>query len=219
MSDRTLQIAVMKALGESPVVRADEIAADVHDGDVVLRGTVGTLVQKAEATRVTRTVPGVRRVDDQLGVHPMGVDGRAKADTEAAVLDALIADERVHAGDIEVNVHDDGAVTLNGIVEHADQRDAAERIALAVPGVESVHNELGVLVQVSADDVAERVTGALGIEGVVGAEHISVRVRDTNVTLTGTVHSHAHHDAAITAAASASGVTSVLDELNIEERC
>jgi osmotically-inducible protein OsmY len=219
MSDTTLQIAVMTALADNPVVHADEIAAQVHGGDVVLRGTVGTPVQKAEATRVTRAVPGVHRVDDQLGVRPMGIDGRAKADTEAAIFDALDADERVHAGDIDVDVRDDGAVTLRGIVEHADQRDAAERIVLAVPGVESVHNELGVLVQVSADDVAERVTAALGIQGVVGAEQISVRVHDTDVTLTGTVRSHEHHDAAITAAASATGVTSVHDELSIEERC
>ena len=147
MTDTSLQIAIISALAENPVVHADEVAADVHDGDVVLRGTVGTLVQKAEAARVTRGVPGVRYVDDKLAVHPMGVDGRAKADTEAAVLDALIADDRVHAGDIDVDVHDDGAVTLRGIVEYAGQRDRAERIVLGVPGVESVRNELGVLVQ------------------------------------------------------------------------
>ena len=144
MSDITLHSAVMAALAENPLVRADEIAAEVRDGDIVLRGTVGSFVQKAEAGRTARAVPGVRRVDDQLGVHPMGVDGRADADTKAAVLDDLIADDRVHAGDIDVDI-DDGEVTLRGIVEHADQRDTAERIVLRVPGVESVHNELGVL--------------------------------------------------------------------------
>jgi len=161
MSDTTLQIAVMTALADNPVVHADEIAAEVRDGGVVLRGTVGTLVQKAEATRVTRAVPGVRRVDDQLGVHPMGIDGRAKADTEAAVLDALMADDRVHVGDIDVDVHDDGAVTLRGIVEHADQRDVAERIVLAVPEVASVRNELGVITRGS---VGERASGWLTTE-------------------------------------------------------
>jgi osmotically-inducible protein OsmY len=214
----SLQITIMKALAANPVVRADEVAADVHGGDVVLRGTVGTLVQKAEAARVARAVPGVRNVEDQLAVHPMGVDGRAGADTEAAVLDALIADDRVHAGDIDVDVHDVGAVTLRGIVEHADQRETAERIVLGVPGVASVRNQLGVLNQVSADDIAERVTNALGIEAVVGAERIEVRVRDTDVTLTGTVHSREHHDAALVAAASAFGVTAVHDHLKIEER-
>jgi osmotically-inducible protein OsmY len=146
MSDITLQNAVMKALAENRLVRADEIATQVRNGDVVMRGTVGSLVQRAEAERTTRAVPGVGRVQVELAVHPMGIDGRNEADTEAAVLDALIADDRVHVGDIDVHV-DDGDVTLRGIVEHPDQRDTAERIVLGVPGVESVENKLGVLTQ------------------------------------------------------------------------
>lgn len=144
MSDITLHGAVMAALAENPLVRADEISAAVHDGDVVLRGTVGSLVQKAEAGRTTRAVAGVGRVDDQLGVHPMGIDGRADADTKAAIIDELVADDRVHAGDVDVKV-DDGEVTLRGLVEHLDQRDVAERIVLGVPGVKRVENQLGVL--------------------------------------------------------------------------
>jgi osmotically-inducible protein OsmY len=217
MSDITLQSAIMKALAENPLVRADEIAAQVRDGDVVLRGTVGSFVQKAEADRTTRAVPGVRRVDDELGVHAMGIDGRADADTEAAILDALIAEDRVHAGDIDVDV-DDGKVTLRGIVERADQRDTAERIVLGVPGIESVENKLGVLTQVSAEEIAERVTDAIGINAVVGAERVGVRVHDGDVTLSGLVRSRAHHDAALTVARNSPGVTSVHDELILDER-
>lgn len=216
MSDIGLQSAVMNALAENPLVRADEIAAQACDGDVVLRGTVGSLVQKAEADRTARAVPGVRRVDNELGVHPMGIDGRTDADTEAAILDALIADDRVHAGDIDVDV-DDGAVTLRGLVERPDRRDIAERIVLGVPGVASVENKLGVLSQVSADEIAERVTDALGIDAVVGAERVSVRVHDGDVTLSGLVRSRAHHDAALTVARNSPGVTSVRDDLTLDE--
>ena len=119
MSDTTtLQQAVMEALAENPIVHADEIAVHVLDsgGDIVLRGTVGSSIQRAEAVRVGADVPGVRHVEDGLGVRVMGIDGRTDADTEAAVLDALIADEEVHAGDVEVDV-DEGAVTLRGLVE------------------------------------------------------------------------------------------------------
>ena len=217
MSDITLHSAVMAALAEDPLVRADEIAAEVRDGDIVLRGTVGSFVQKAEAARTTRAVPGVRRVDDHLGVHPMGIDGRSDADTKAAILDDLIADDRVHAGDIDVDV-DYGKVTLRGIVERSDQRETAERIVLGAPGVKSVDNKLGVLTQVSADEIAERVTNALGIDAVIGAERVMVRVHDGDVTLSGLVRSRAHHDAALTVARNTPGVTSVHDELNIDER-
>ena len=117
----------MQALADNPRVHPDEIAVQADDyGDVVLRGTVGTLIQRTEAARTTRHVPGVHDVDDQLRVRVMGFDGQADADTEAAILDALIDDDQLHVGDIDVTVRD-GAVTLRGMVELPGQRDRAER--------------------------------------------------------------------------------------------
>ena len=203
----------MQALADNPRVHPDEIAVQADDyGDVVLRGTVGTLVQRAEAARTTRHVPGVHDVDDQLRVRVMGIDGQADADTEAAILDALIDDDQLHVGDVDVKVRD-GAVTLRGMVELPGQRDRAERVVLAVPGVKTVTNELGVWLTVSADDVAERVTDALGAGAVVGVEQVTVDVVDSDVTLTGTVASPAHRDAAIAAARNAPGVAEVHDHL------
>jgi len=212
----TLQRAVLEALAESPIVHADEIAVEVVDGegDIVLRGTVGTLLQRAEAVRVAGTVPGVRHVEDGLRVHVMGVDGRTDADTAAAVLDALIADEEVHARDVEVDV-DDGAVTLRGVVEVASQRERAQRIAMAVPGVTSVVNQLRVWLTVSADDVAERVTDAIGRDALLGLDSIEVRVTGNDVVLSGWVISAAQHGAAVAAAEQAPGVARVHDEITV----
>ena len=218
MSDTTttLQRAVMEALADNPIVHADEVAVEVLDdaGDIVLRGTVGSLVQRAEAMRAAGAVPGVRHVEDGLRVHVMGIDGRTDADTEAAVLDALDADDEVHARDVEVDV-DDGAVTLRGLVEIASQRERAQRIAMAVPGVTSVVNQLRVWLTVSADDVAERVTDAIGRDAIVGADAVAVTVRDNDVTLSGTVGSVEHRDAARRAAEGAPGVAAVHDELTV----
>jgi len=212
----TLQRAVMEALADNPIVHADEVAVEVLDdaGDIVLRGTVGSLVQRAEAMRAAGAVPGVRHVEDGLRVHVMGIDGRTDADTEAAVLDALDADDEVHARDVEVDV-DDGAVTLRGLVEIASQRERAQRIAMAVPGVTSVVNQLRVWLTVSADDVAERVTDAIGRDAIVGADAVAVTVRDNDVTLSGTVGSVEHRDAARRAAEGAPGVAAVHDELTV----
>jgi len=221
MSDTTttnLQQAVMEALADNPIVHADEIAVDVLDaaGDIVLRGTVGSPIQQVEAVRVAAGVPGVRHVDDGLDVRLMGIDGRTEADTEAAVLDALIADTQVHAGDVEVDA-DDGAVTLRGLVELPSQRDRAERIVMAVPGVTSVDNRLRVWLTVSVDDVAERVTDAIGRDAIVGADAITVAVVDNDVTLTGTVGSAEHREAALDAAAGAPGVAAVHDALTVRD--
>jgi osmotically-inducible protein OsmY len=157
MSDSTLERAVMDALADNRRVHADEIAVQAIDGAVILRGTVGSLAQDVEAARTARRVLGVRTVDDRLRVRPMGIDGRQDADTEAAVLAALIDDDELHGADIDVAVHDDGNVTLSGLVEHPSDRDRAERVALGVAGVAQVDNRLKVLMPVPVDELQSRI--------------------------------------------------------------
>ena len=89
----------------------------------------------------------------------------------------------------------------------------AERIAMAVPGVAGVDNHLRVWLTVSADDVAEHVTNALGPDAIVGADQITVSVVDNDVTLTGVVTSPEHRITALEAAARAPGVAHVHDAL------
>jgi osmotically-inducible protein OsmY len=144
LSDLALRGRIIEALADAPHVDVAEIAVECHDdGDVVLRGSVVNLLQRAEAVRTARGVPGVRAVDDQLRTRPVGADRRADAETEAAVLDALILDDAVPAYGIDVDV-DGGEVTLRGAVDIASERDVAERIALRVPGVSEVRNRLKV---------------------------------------------------------------------------
>jgi osmotically-inducible protein OsmY len=209
-----LEQNIMEALAANPRVKADEISVQAFGGDVTLRGTVGSVVQREEAMRTARDVTGVNSVTDGLRLGLLDASRRADADTEAAVLDALNADTAVRGSDIDVAVRD-GAVTLSGLVELVSQRDRAERDALAVPGVASVHNRLLVVFPVSADDVAERITDAIGLNAIVGADALTVTVRDDAVTLSGTVRSRADHDTALAAAAAAPGVTDVRDEMRI----
>ena len=144
MADLALRSRIIEALADAPHVDVAEIAVECHDdGDVVLRGSVVNLLQRAEAVRTTRHVPGVRAVDDQLRTRPAGAPHRAAAETEAAVLDALILDDAVPAYGVDVDV-DGGRVTLRGAVDITPQRDAAKRIALRVPGVSQVRNRLKV---------------------------------------------------------------------------
>jgi osmotically-inducible protein OsmY len=144
LSALALRGRIIEALADAPHVDVAEIAVECHDdGAVVLRGSVVNLLQRAEAVRTARGVPGVRAVDDQMRTRPFGADHRAAAKIEAAVLDALIRDDAVPAYGIDVDV-DGGTVTLCGAVDSAAQRDAAERIALRVPGVSEVRHRLKV---------------------------------------------------------------------------
>jgi osmotically-inducible protein OsmY len=142
----------MQALSDNRRVHPDEIAVQAIDGTVILRGTVGRLVQQVEAARTARHVLGVASVEDQLRVRPLGIDGRADADTRAAVLAPLIDDDELHAADIDVEAKE-GAVTLSGLLEPPRARDRAECIARGVGGVTSVQNRLNVLVPVPAEEL------------------------------------------------------------------
>ena len=164
-----LEQNVMEALAGNPRVHPDEISVQAFDGAVILRGTVGSVVQREEAVRTTRHVTGVKSVTNRLRLGLLDSSRHADADTEAAVLDALNADRAVRAPDVDVAVSD-GAVTLSGFVDLDSHRDRAQRDALAVPGVASVHNRLRVVFPVSADDVAERITDTIGLDAIVGAD-------------------------------------------------
>jgi osmotically-inducible protein OsmY len=209
-----LEQNIMEALAGNRRVNPDEISVQALGGDVTLRGTVGSLVQREEAVRTTRHVTGVRSVTDRLRLSLLDASRHADADTEAAVLDALNADTALRASDIDVAVHD-GAVTMSGLVDLASQRDRAARDTRAVPGVASVHNRLHVVFPVSADDVAERIADAIGRDAIVGACSLTVTGHGDAVTLSGTVCSRAHHDTALTVAAAAPGVTDVHDEMRV----
>jgi len=215
LSDHALRGRINEALSDAPHVDVAEIAVECHDdGDVVLRGSVVNLHRRAEAVRTARGVPGVRAVDDQMRTRPVGAEHEAAAETEAAVLVALILDDALPAYGIDVDV-DGSKVTLCGAVDIASQRDAAERIALRVAGVSEVRNRLKVWTAVSAEDVAERLAEAIGVDAIVGADGITVTVRDNVVTLSGSVRSRDDRDAAVTAAARTPGVVGISDEIRV----
>jgi osmotically-inducible protein OsmY len=214
MSNQTLERAVMAALADNRRVHADEITVEAIGDSAIMRGTVASPIQHAEVLRTARGVPGVKRVEDMLHLRRLGIDARADADTEAAVLAALIADDERTATGIDVDADGDH-VTLSGLVNLQTDRDRAERVALRVGGVAHVHNNLRVLHVVSADDIAERITDAIGFDAIVGADRITVNVLDNDVTLTGTVRSPEHRTAALTAAANAPGVLDVHDEITV----
>jgi hyperosmotically inducible periplasmic protein len=214
MSNQTLERAVMAALADNRRVHADEITVEAIGDSAIVRGSVASPLQHAEVLRTARGVPGVNRVEDMLHLRRVGIDAGADADTEAAVLAALIADDERTATGIDVDADGDH-VTLSGVVNLETDRDRAERVALRVGGVAHVHNDLRVLHVVSADDVAERVTNAIGFDAIVGADRITVKVLDNDVTLTGTVRSPEHRAAALRAAANFPGVLDVHDEITV----
>ena len=212
MFDRALQTRVLEALRANPRVDDDEIAVECVDGGhVVLRGRAESPDKSTQAVRTAGKVEGVRTVEDLLSPRRRGAGHRADARTEAAVLKAFIGDDALPAENMHVKASD-GTVTLSGRVEFPDQREEAEKLAMAIPAVSEVRNHLSVWIRVPVNDVTERVTKAIG---EAGADRLTVSTHHNVVTLSGIVRSAADRDAAVAAAASADWVVDVEDEIQV----
>src|SRR6266550_3463563 len=124
-----LEQNIMEALAGNPRVNPDEISVEAFGGDVTLRGTVGSVVQREEAVRTTRHVTGVDSVTDGLRLGLLDASRR---------LDAIVG-----ADSLTVTVRGD-AVTLSGTVRSRADHDTALTAAAAAPGVTGVHDEMRV---------------------------------------------------------------------------
>lgn len=61
---------IEEALRRSAETDARRVAVEVRDGEVVLRGTVHSWLEREEAERAAWAAPGVRRVEDLITVAP-----------------------------------------------------------------------------------------------------------------------------------------------------
>lgn len=122
------------------------VQAAVHDAHVTLTGTVRTLFQRAIAVKAVAHIPGVKGVIDRMDIGaatPAGLTARIAA--------AIHRDSHLGGHGLEATVSGN-TVTLSGVVNSWQARDAAERIATHAPGISRIDNRLKV-VEVEPDNV------------------------------------------------------------------
>jgi osmotically-inducible protein OsmY len=213
MTDLELAARVRDELFWDPKVDPEEIAAAVDDGDVALRGTVGSFRQKREVTRATERVYGVTNVNiNELDVRILTEARRDDAELRGAVLQALILDGAVPET-IDATVKE-GVVTLTGTAEWQFQRDEAEFVAGNLPGVIDVSDTIYLLgPTASAGEIAQSINDALVRSANVDHDRLSVTASNGEVTIEGAVSSWADHDEALAAAWGSPGVAMVNDHI------
>ena len=201
-----------------------EVAVD--SGVVMLTGTVGSAFEKNLAERRAR-VTGVESVEaDDLSVEWWARDEMMRdaeiadlSDEEIhqAVEDALLLDPRVRSFEPVIEV-DRGIVTLTGTVSNVKARRAAAQDAANTTGVWRVKNYLKVrpLVDKTDADIADQIRNALLVDPFVERYEIDVHVHDGAAVLAGEVTSYFEKWQAEDLAARVSGVTSVVNRLQVE---
>ncbi len=143
---------VKSAFALSKRLSAYAINVETKDGVVTLSGQVPTEIDKELAGSVTKDVPDVKEVNNQIMVQP-GLkpsesslrEGMRVADLEirADLNERLVASQALAGQTLQVGVQD-RIVTLSGQVETPAQKTGAEQLARSVANVVNVINNLEV---------------------------------------------------------------------------
>jgi len=150
------------------------------------------------------------------------------AKTTGEVKAALELNRNLKPYAIDVDVADDGTVTLRGQLPREDFKAEAERVTVAVPGVRSVRNEIvidpalpppaeGRTLGENFDDKAleAKVKLAFSLNKSLDGTELSVRAYRREVTVGGVVDTPEQHQLALKVAADTADVIKVSDEIQL----
>jgi osmotically-inducible protein OsmY len=209
-----VKTAVETELIFDPLIDAANITVANLAGDVSLRGDVSSYPEYAEAAAAARRVSGVTMVHNHLEVALPEGSYRSDAALTTAANNALAWDVMVPDG-VEATVRN-GNVKLTGDVRFGAQRDAAIDAVSGLTGVRNVKDHIEIVYDADPVDVAVRVQDALDRWSLIlDDSSVYVSTDDDVVTLAGHVASWAEHDAVVSAAWMAPGVTDVRDDMLI----
>lgn len=139
-SDEEIAKRVNSVLSWSTSLPHGAITARVHDGAVILDGTVDWQYQREAARKAVQNVEHVRLVDNRITLAR-----RVSAnDAGERIRRALIRDALVDSGNITVAVSGT-TVRLTGTVHSFEERREAERAAWNSPHATAVENDLTVV--------------------------------------------------------------------------
>ena len=136
-TDAVVAQAVADAIDREDAIPTGRVKVTVRHGWVTLTGTTTWQFQRAAAERAAARVAGVKGVSNSIVIESQISIPDLHARIEAALRQAA----EIDAHGIAVQAHA-GTVVLSGVVHSANERDAAERAALATPGVNRVDDRL-----------------------------------------------------------------------------
>lgn len=213
-TDEQLKKDVEAELEWDAAINAANIGVAVKDGVVTLTGHLDTFTEKRTVERAAQRVGGLRALAVELDVKLAADHARSDSEIAQGIETAFQWSTQVPVDRIRVKV-EKGWVTLTGEVEWDYQRRKAESAVRPLIGVVGITNLISLKEQVSSTNVTNRIRDALKRQAEREANAIEVIVKDSTVTLEGTVHSWAERAAVAGASYSAPGITQVINKLQV----
>lgn len=136
-SDTEIAAAVQHALSWNTSVPQDRVKVTVENGWVTLGGELDWNFQRRALERMIRPLKGVAGIIDNIELKSLPLP----TNLSSRIQDALTRQAMREAKRIEIEV-DGSVVTLRGHVHSWAERNAAEGVTWAAPGVTRVNNQL-----------------------------------------------------------------------------
>jgi osmotically-inducible protein OsmY len=138
-SDAEIAEAVINSLKWHSAIKDEKVKMKVEDGNVRLEGEVDWAYQKNNIQAMVQSLTGVRSVTNLITIKPLVTP----SDIQQKIRAAFQRNAGINAGKITVTTLG-STVTLKGKVRSHTEKDDAESVAWAAPGVNSVENYLEV---------------------------------------------------------------------------
>lgn len=118
----------------------DAIRVTVNDGWITLTGEVDWQFQRTGAEASLRGLAGVNGITNNIALRakPHATEVRERIE------EALKRNAELEARQIQVDIRDNGTVTLNGFVDNWSERRAVERAVWSAPGVRALNDNLSI---------------------------------------------------------------------------
>jgi osmotically-inducible protein OsmY len=212
-TDAQLKQDVIAELAWEPSVNASKIGVEVEGGIVTLAGHVDSYTEKVHAERAAQRVSGVKALAVELEVKLPGSNQRTDADIARSAENVLEWTSYLPSS-VKVKA-EKGWITLSGEVEWDYQRKGASDAIRHLMGVTGVSDEIAIKPRASVSAVKADIEAALKRHAQAEAQHITVEVRGSDVTLGGKVHTWSERELAASSAWATPGVRNVVDNITI----
>ena len=213
-SDKELQSNVTDELMYNPSFDATHLVVLANEGVVTLSGDMGSLPERHAARRAAMRVRGVSAVADDMLVRDPGSSGTKDTDIAEAARQMIHWAVDVPSDTVKASVRDH-TITLSGTVTWQFQREAAARAVMYIRGVTGVTNSILLTATAPPLGVKAAIEAAILRNAQLDSRKIGADVNGGEVTLRGTVRTWAERRQAEFVVWSASGVTSVKNDLAV----
>lgn len=202
----------------------DDIKIESRDGAVTLTGIVADNFNKTLAQEAVAGLPGVKSVDNRLGIKGAPPTANSDAWLREQVKGTLLFHRSVSGRTTEVYVKN-GIVTLRGDAANQAQKDLTTEYAKDVEGIKDVKNEMTVAKDSKMQTIGAKIDDAsitaqvkmmLLYHRSTSALKTSVTTNDGMVTLGGNARNAAEVDLVTKLARDVDGVTGVNNRMTIQ---